>query len=103
MQPEERFCSSCGKPVSSAAGAYYPPPPPKRLTRDMSDKKLGGICSGFARYFGTDTTVMRLIWILLTLFTGVPIIVYILCWFIMPADYSRMAGYGPARGAPVNT
>ena len=80
MQDEDRFCPMCAKPVTGW-------PPPRRLTRDMQNKKAAGVCSGFARYLGTDLTVMRLIWVVLTLFTGIPIIVYLIAWTVMPADY----------------
>ena len=31
----------------------------KKLTRSVNDKMLGGVCSGLAKYFGLDTTLVR--------------------------------------------
>jgi phage shock protein C len=57
----------------------------KKLYRG-GDRVLGGVCSGMADYFETDTTLVRVIAVLLTVFTAlVPgIIAYILCWIIIP-------------------
>jgi len=60
----------------------------------MYDKKIAGICSGFARYFDCDPTLMRVIWLILAFGTGgIGFIAYIVAWFIMPKDY----------GVPVNS
>jgi phage shock protein PspC (stress-responsive transcriptional regulator) len=56
----------------------------KRLFRDSDDKKVGGVCSGLAAYFGVeDPTWIRLIF-LVGLFFGFGIMVYLAFWFIVP-------------------
>lgn len=55
----------------------------KRLKRS-SDRILGGVCGGLAEYFGLDKTLLRIIYVLLVLFGGVGILVYIIFWIIMP-------------------
>ena len=94
MSDEHRYCARCGKP--SADGQYQwgqtPPPPaqpPRRLERDMSDRKIAGVCSGFARYFNIDPTIMRLIWVVLTFTTGLPLIAYPICWMVMSRNDMR--------------
>ena len=41
--------------------------PPRRLRRIISQKKIAGVCAGFAEYFDTDLTLMRVIWVALLL------------------------------------
>lgn len=55
----------------------------KRLIRSR-DRILGGVCGGLAEYFGLDKTLLRVIYVLLVLFGGVGILVYIIFWIIMP-------------------
>ena len=58
----------------------------KRLYKDHSDKKLCGVCSGIAKYFGLDPTLVRLIWALLVVFAGSGILAYIVCAIVMPDE-----------------
>jgi phage shock protein PspC (stress-responsive transcriptional regulator) len=54
----------------------------------MQEAKIGGVCAGFARYFGVDVTLVRVLWLALTIFP-VPCfgaIAYIVCWIVMPKD-----------------
>lgn len=72
--------------------------PPKRLMRDMSNRLLGGVCSGIAAYLSTDAVLIRVITIaLLFLTAGVVVPIYLLMWLIIPpartaADRLEMAG-----------
>jgi len=56
----------------------------KKLFRDTRNKKIAGVCAGLANYFDIDVTLVRLIWVFLTLAGGSGIIVYIIAWFLMP-------------------
>ncbi|MFZ3031903.1 MAG: PspC domain-containing protein [Candidatus Moraniibacteriota bacterium] len=58
----------------------------KNLYRSDTNKVFAGICGGLGDYWKIDPTVLRLLWILLTVFTGfVPgVIAYILAIFIIP-------------------
>ncbi len=60
----------------------------KRLTKSLGDKKIAGVCSGVAKYFGIDPTVVRIAWVLLVLLFGVGIFLYLVCWLLMPDDSS---------------
>ena len=62
----------------------------KQLIRLPNDKIIFGICSGLAQYFGIDKTVVRIIMVLLLIFTGFfPVgLIYIIAYFIMPVDSS---------------
>lgn len=92
MNDGHRYCARCGKPATEGQfqwGTAAKAGPPKRLERDMSDRKIAGVCSGFARYFGMDATVMRLIWVALLFATGLPLIVYPICWVVMSRNDIR--------------
>jgi len=60
--------------------------PCKRLYRSKNDIIMGGVCGGMAEYMEVDPTAVRLIWILITLVTGLfpAIIVYLIAWIIIP-------------------
>ena len=78
---------------------------PRRLYRDMDQARLGGVCSGVAKYFGTSPTWIRLLmflplilllllgWIpffwwlvpLMSNLLGVFFICYLIMWFAVPA------------------
>lgn len=55
----------------------------KRLTKG-TDKKICGVCSGIANYFGLDPTIVRLAAIALTLCAGGGILLYIIGAIVMP-------------------
>jgi phage shock protein C len=55
----------------------------KKLYKSRTDSKLDGVCGGIAEYFNIDSTIVRLIWLVLC-FTGTGIIAYILCAIVMP-------------------
>lgn len=56
-----------------------------RLMKCEADRKICGVCSGVARYLNIDTTVVRLIWAILS-FTGFGIPAYIVAALVMPSD-----------------
>lgn len=59
---------------------------PKRLYRSEKDKVFAGICGGLGEFFNVDATALRLVWLLVVVFTGIfpGVIVYILAVFIIP-------------------
>ncbi|MBQ2879581.1 MAG: PspC domain-containing protein [Anaerotignum sp.] len=59
----------------------------KKLYRSTSQVKISGVCGGIAEYFGTDVTIIRLIWALGTMMNFfVGIVAYVACVFIIPQD-----------------
>lgn len=66
----------------------------RKLTRSIRERMIAGVCGGLAEYFGWDPTLIRVIYVLATIFTAFAgTIVYIILWIIMPEDrYSD--GYG---------
>src|SRR5215472_1031190 len=93
MGEDAAFCSRCGQPTGVAPCPRVSPP--RRLSRPMYEKKIAGVCAGFARYFGVDVTLMRILWIIVALFTGVGFIGYIVAWIAMPKDYAPAPGAVP--------
>ncbi len=58
----------------------------KRLYRSGREKILGGVCGGIAEYFNVDPTLVRLVWVLLSLAWGFGILLYIILWAVMPRN-----------------
>lgn len=56
----------------------------KKFFRNPEDKVLGGVASGIAAYFGIDTGVVRLLFVLGIVFFGVGFLLYIVLWMIAP-------------------
>lgn len=85
------FCYFCG--LRQHAGQPRPAPIPKRLMRSATDSRLAGVCGGIAEYVDADPTVIRLVWVVLTIFTGVifGILAYVVAWIIMPLAQQPVA------------
>ena len=60
----------------------------KSLRRSRTDRVLAGVCGGLAEHFGIDTAVLRLATILLILFGGLSLWVYVILWIIIPEQKS---------------
>ena len=59
----------------------------KKLCLSENDKKIGGVCGGIAEYFGLESTLLRLVWLLLILiFKWLPILIYFILWAVMPKN-----------------
>ncbi|OHA91275.1 MAG: PspC domain-containing protein [Candidatus Zambryskibacteria bacterium RIFCSPHIGHO2_01_FULL_49_18] len=58
----------------------------KKLYRSDTDKVFAGICGGLAEFFDIDSVLLRLLWLLIVVFTGfVPgVIAYIFAILIIP-------------------
>jgi phage shock protein C len=58
----------------------------------MSEAKVAGVCAGFARYLGIDVTLVRLIWVVFTIWPPpLGLIAYIVAWIVMPKDPVTLA------------
>jgi len=57
----------------------------KRLYRSRKERMLGGICGGLGEHIDVDPTIIRLVWVVVTLLSlGTGIIVYLIAWIIIP-------------------
>ncbi|MDB9153225.1 PspC domain-containing protein [Parabacteroides distasonis] len=55
----------------------------KRLTRS-NNGMIGGVCAGLAEYLNLDPTIVRIVWVLMVLFAGFGILLYVILWLVMP-------------------
>lgn len=62
----------------------------KRLIRS-NDQMIAGVCAGIAEYFGWDKTVVRLGYLLLSIFSAAfpGVLAYIILWIVMPENKGR--------------
>lgn len=66
----------------------------KKLTRSETDKVIGGVLGGFAEYATIDPTVVRLGYVLITLFSCFAgVLFYIIAWIIIPMKVSHMPAH----------
>ncbi|MEK6934889.1 MAG: PspC domain-containing protein [Nanoarchaeota archaeon] len=57
----------------------------KRLYKSNKNKVIFGICGGIGEYYNIDPTIIRLLWIIITLISfGAGILVYIIAAFLIP-------------------
>ena len=71
-----------------------PPPPPRRLVRSSRHKMIAGICGGLGEYLDVDPTVVRIAYVLITVFTAfVPgLVAYAIMTFLVPRDEGARSG-----------
>ena len=84
LDASARFCSQCGArtPVFPQDAQAARP-----LLLDKRNRKIGGVCAGFARYLEVDVVLIRVLWLAIALMTGVGFLAYLAAWIIMPSDY----------------
>lgn len=58
----------------------------KKIYRSRDDKKLAGVCAGFAKYLGIDPTIVRLLFVFFVLWAGTGILAYIICALVIPEE-----------------
>src|SRR2546423_6121539 len=98
LRDNDRFCSACGG--RTAIGRIEAPP--RTLMRDTYNSKIGGVCAGMARYFEVDVTVVRILWLVIAISTGIRFIAYLVAWIVMPKDrrWDDQPAYAPHPAAP---
>ncbi len=57
----------------------------KKLYRSTRDRKLAGVCGGLAEYFNVDSTLVRVLTIILSCMGG-GVLAYIIMALVMPVD-----------------
>ena len=93
---DARFCHDCGNAV---AGSHAE----RRLIRSRRNRKIAGVCAGMGQYLELDTSLVRILWVLVTFAVGFfpGLIAYIVAWIIVPEEpeYLPVA----AAGHPVTS
>ena len=57
-----------------------------RLRRSRADRWIGGVCGGVAAATGVESWVWRLILVVLALFGGTGVLLYVLLWIFVPSE-----------------
>ncbi len=80
IQDDANLCAYCGKRVGAVVAR-------RSLRRLKSNRKIAGVCAGFAEYFDLDVTLIRVVWLLVTIL-GFPIglVAYVIAWIVMPEE-----------------
>jgi len=98
------FCYFCGARQHATPSGQ--PAAARRLTRSVVDRKIAGVCGGIAEYLEIDSTLVRLIWVLLVLMP-VPLVPaflgYFVAWLVMPLAPYPTPQVAPPAAAPHST
>lgn len=68
---------------------------PNRLYRSNRDKVIGGVAGGLGDYLNIDPVIIRVLFVLLAIFGGSGVLVYIILWIAIPAEivgFDTLAG-----------
>ncbi len=91
LKEGDRFCSRCGARTEAGRSEAHA----RRLTLDKRNKKIAGVCSGFAQYFDADVTLVRVLWLAGAIITGVGFLAYLAAWLIMPNEENLAPRFSP--------
>ncbi len=64
-----------------------------RLYRIVNGRVIGGVAGGLAEFFGIDPTIIRIIFILLTIMGGGGLLIYIVLWIVVPQRFNTIPPY----------
>jgi phage shock protein C len=80
IQDDANHCAYCGTRVGTVLAR-------KKLVRTRN-RKIAGVCAGMAEYFDLDVILVRVLWLIVTIFSGlVPgVIAYVVAWIVMPEE-----------------
>ncbi len=80
IQDDANVCAYCGKRIGSVESRH-------RLMRSRTDRKVAGVCAGFAEYFDLDVSLVRVVWLIAALLPpGISLIAYVIAWIVMPEE-----------------
>ena len=79
LPADARYCPTCGTRVFGM---------PRMLRRRRADQQLAGVCAGMADYFDLDPTLVRVLYLVGSFFTGIlpGVVLYGILAFVVPAD-----------------
>ncbi len=85
---------------SNPSPAPPPPPPPptdhRPLARSADQRIIAGVCGGIGEYFHIDPVIVRVAFVLLTVFGGFGVLLYLGAWLLLPeASGARQVGPAP--------
>src|SRR5262249_35491688 len=92
IQDDALVCAYCGIRVGASLART-------RLVRPRLGRKIAGVCLGFAEYFDIDVTVIRVVWLIIAVMSGVGFIPYLIAWIVMPEEPLLLAA--PVTAQPI--
>lgn len=87
IQDDANVCAYCGTRVGAVIAR-------KRLVRPRQGRKIAGVCMGFAEYFDLDVTLVRLVWLILSVVTVIGLLSYPIAWIVMPEEPLMLSATG---------
>ena len=93
IESEAAFCRHCGASQNA-------PGTPRRLIRLSSQGRIAGVCAGIADYLNADVTLVRLVWVLLSIIPGAllgGVLAYLAAWILLPESHADVNRSGTAR------
>lgn len=73
----------------------------RRLYRSQTQHLAGGVASGLAGYLGLDPSIIRLVFILMAIFGGSGIMIYLILWLVIPSQSDRGNNYVDKNAAEI--
>lgn len=60
----------------------------KKLKRSRTEKMLGGVLGGIAKHYDMDVTVLRIVYVLVSIFSAAfpGILIYLILWVLIPLE-----------------
>lgn len=93
-----RYCHNCGRAnPGSTPGATRPP-----LERPRAGRKIAGVCLGLARSMDWDPTLVRVLWVVISIFGALVlgVVAYVVAWIVIPEEPLALPAGASATGPP---
>ena len=74
------LCAYCGKRVAGQVIHQ------QRLVRPRKGRKIAGVCLGLAEHFDLDPSVVRILWVICSVFALTGVIAYVVAWIVIPEE-----------------
>ena len=58
----------------------------RKLYRSRKDRMISGVCGGLGEFFGIDPTLIRVIFVLLVIFGGSGLVIYLIMLLVVPEE-----------------
>ncbi len=79
------YCGKCGHLLTEG-------PDLRPLRRTAEQKKVAGVCSGVAKHFRVDESLVRVVWAGSAMLPFTPgLVAYLLCWAVIPPEPVKVA------------
>ncbi|HSW68013.1 MAG TPA: PspC domain-containing protein [Bacteroidales bacterium] len=69
----------------------------QRLYRSKTSRVIGGVSGGIGEFFDIDPVIIRIVFVLLTIFGGSGILIYFIMWIVVPDNPSGGSGFASSE------